>query len=160
MVAVLLLALLASAAALSFSQPIRAARSQDAIDQLRTFDATVRQAAVAAGRATRMVLDLRTGTIARSDGGTERYRTTLPPGYRVDQVRIGDRTVDTGQALIDVSPLGISRTYALRLHGPTVDQWLLFAGLSGQLTLVIDESNLDAIFAQIAQPGEARHDAD
>ena len=161
MLAVLLLALLTSAAALSFSQPIRAARAQDAIEQLRGFDATARQAAVSSGHTVRLAFDLRAGTLARRDEGgrTLRYRSTLPPGFRVDQVRVGDHTASSGQALLDISPLGASRTYALHLRGPSTDQWLLTAGMSGQMTIVSNETALDAIFAQVAPPSP-RHDAD
>ena len=40
MLAVLLVSLLASAAALSFQKPIRAARAQDAVELVRSFDAS------------------------------------------------------------------------------------------------------------------------
>jgi prepilin-type N-terminal cleavage/methylation domain-containing protein len=161
MLAVLLLALLTSAAALSFSQPIRAARSHDAIEQLRSFDATARQAAVSSGGAVRLAFDLGAGTLVRRDdrGRQLRFQSTLPSGFRVDQVRIGDHKTSSGQALVDVSPLGASRTYALHLRGPSTDQWLLVAGMSGQMTIVSNESTLDAIFAQTA-PLSPRHDAD
>jgi prepilin-type N-terminal cleavage/methylation domain-containing protein len=162
MLAVLLLALLASAAALSFSQPIRAARLHDAIEQLRAFDATARQAAVSSGHSVRLAFDLGAGTLARRDEGgrTLRFQSTLPPGFRVDELRIGGHTASSGQALLDISPLGASRTYALHLRGPSTDQWLLIAGMSGQMAIISNELALDTIFAQIAPPASPRHDAD
>src|SRR5215471_6908216 len=45
MLAVLIVGLLASAAALSFRQPIRAARAQDAVELIRSFDAGAREVA-------------------------------------------------------------------------------------------------------------------
>jgi prepilin-type N-terminal cleavage/methylation domain-containing protein len=159
MLAVLLLALLASAAAMSFSQPLRAARSQDALDQLRSFDAAARRAAVSSGRNVRMIFDLSSDTLVRRDGvdlGTLRVQMTLPLGYRVDQVRIGGHTMSSGENAVDVSSLGLTRTYALRLGGPSLDQWVLFAGMSGQTTTAQDEATLDSIF----DPITPRHDAD
>jgi prepilin-type N-terminal cleavage/methylation domain-containing protein len=162
MLAVLLLAILASAAVLSFSEPIRNARFQDAIQEIRAFDSTARQAAVSSGQITRLVFDLSAGTIERRDTGSRsaRLRSALPSGYRIERVRIGSRIASSGQAIVDLSPLGIGRTYAVRLHGPGVDQWLLLAGLTGQISIITDESKLDAIFAQTTAAPSSRHDAD
>jgi prepilin-type N-terminal cleavage/methylation domain-containing protein len=68
MLAVLLLALVASAAALTFSKPVAQARGQDAVELLRHFDATTRAAASAAGRTVRITFDLSSGVITRGDG--------------------------------------------------------------------------------------------
>ena len=58
MMAVLLMALLASAAALSFSEPLRAARAKDAIEMVRFFDETSRQSARRFGRPVRISFNL------------------------------------------------------------------------------------------------------
>ena len=158
-VAVLLLSLLASAAVMSFSQPLRGARLQDTIDQIRSFDATARRAAVASGRECRLEFDLASKTLSRRDGdglAVLRSRASLAPSFRISDVRIGIHSTSVGEAVVDVSPMGASRTYALHLIGPATDQWVLFAGLSGDMTLVKDEAMLDEIFGQIT----ARHNTD
>jgi prepilin-type N-terminal cleavage/methylation domain-containing protein len=163
MLAVLLLALLTSAAALSFSAPLRAARAQDAIAQLREFDQSARRAAIASGRAVRMVFDLSDASLLRRDGpqlDQRRAQTALPHGFRVDEVRIGEHRESVGEALVDISPLGLSRTYALHVVGSSFDQWLLVAGMSGEVKAISDEAEISIIFEAIDGSHPPRHDTD
>src|ERR1051326_5415942 len=114
MMAVLVLALLTSAAALSVSRPIASARERDAMDQLASFDAASRQAAIAAGAPVRIVFDLSTAALLRRDGrdlSELRCRTMLPTGCRIEQVRIGSAEFSSGEVFVDVSPLGLTRSY-------------------------------------------------
>ena len=149
MLAVLLLALLASAAAMTFSKPIAHARGEELIDLLRHFDATTRAAAVSKSRTMRITFDLSGGAVARSDPRTAydddddaEYSAHLPPGCRIVAFRVGGETTTSGGAPLDISPGGLSRTYALHLVSPAMDQWLAFAGLSGEVVKVTDESKL------------------
>jgi prepilin-type N-terminal cleavage/methylation domain-containing protein len=164
LLAVLLLAVLTSAAALSFSQPIRNARQQDAIAQLASLDATARQAAVSSGRIVSLVFDLSTGEIQRRDGGSRapRFQSSLPAGFRVDRLRIGRHASSSGAMTVDFSSLGVSRTYAVHVQGPATDRWLLLSGLAGQMTIAPDDSKLEAIFADFApaESASSRDDAD
>jgi prepilin-type N-terminal cleavage/methylation domain-containing protein len=157
MAAVLMLALLASAVALSFSQPLRAARSQDVFDQIRAFDATSRKAAVASGHTVRIAIDLSAGTLSRLDGpqlADLRTRESLPVGYSIDEVRIAGESTSVGNAPIDISSSGFSRSYSVHIRGPQFDQWIVVAGLTGQSFLAQDDN---AIPTSTEIP---RHDAD
>jgi hypothetical protein len=42
----------------------------------------------------------------------------------------------------------MSRSYAVRLRGPDFDQWVLFAGLTGDMTEVRDESTIATLLDQ------------
>jgi prepilin-type N-terminal cleavage/methylation domain-containing protein len=144
MLAVLLLALLASAAALSFSRPIAAARLDDAVELVHVFDANTRIAA-RNGHGSRLTLNLATNTLERRDGAERAeatFATPLPTGCRIAAVRIGPDSVKQGEVDLDVSALGLSRSYAVQLAGPTEDRWLVFAGLSGEMVTVADESTV------------------
>jgi prepilin-type N-terminal cleavage/methylation domain-containing protein len=83
MIAVLLMALFASAAALSFSHPLRKARSRDAIEQLRSFDTSSRIFATRHNRGVRLVFDLTSNTLSRRErsDGADVSRMTWPSGY-------------------------------------------------------------------------------
>jgi prepilin-type N-terminal cleavage/methylation domain-containing protein len=153
MMAVLLLALLTSAVALSFSGPIQRARGQDAIEQIRSFDAAARDAARREGREVRMALDLSAGTLARREGAdleSLRCQIALPPGFRIEQLRVAGQTYSDGEAVIDVSSLGLSRSYGIHLVGPGLDQWLVFAGQGGNMTRVQDEETMSSILERAA----------
>ena len=68
MLAVLLMALLASALSLSFSKPLQAAHAQDTVELIRNFDSSARQAATNSGRSVRLVFDLSSNTLLQKDG--------------------------------------------------------------------------------------------
>src|SRR5256885_12408653 len=88
-VAVLLMALLAAAAALSFAGPLRSSQAAEAVDQVRSIDATSRQFAQRFGRNVQIEFDLTDGTLARRElpEGKVPFRVTLPRGYRIEPVR-------------------------------------------------------------------------
>jgi prepilin-type N-terminal cleavage/methylation domain-containing protein len=151
MLAVLILALLATAAALSMDQPLRAARSRDLLQQLHAFDMGARQAAILSGKDVRIVFDLSSNSVSRFDGGqlTDlRRREHLPPGFRIDQVLLSATSAFSGEVPIDISPMGFSRSYAIHLIGPGPDRWIIFAGLSGDTTQARDEATTHAILAE------------
>jgi prepilin-type N-terminal cleavage/methylation domain-containing protein len=169
MMAVLLLALLTSAAALSFSGALDRSRAQDAVSELQSFDATSRDAARHAGQEARMAFDLSAGTIARREGAdlqTLKFQMSLPHGIQIDQLRVAGQSYFDGEVVVDISALGLSRSYAVHITGAGLDRWLLFAGQSGDMTQVQDEGTMQDILDRAApvafRPWEqtARHDAD
>ena len=156
MLAVVLLALLASAAAMSFTQPLRAARAQDAIELFRSFDETARQSARRFGQPITLTFDFESSTLSRVENGSVVYRSRLPHDCRLQEIRTGTRRTSDGEISLPCSTLGITGTYAVRVSGPGFDRWLLFSGLSGESTLIQNESQLDAIFAATAARPTAR----
>jgi len=169
MVVILIMALLASAVALSFDGRLKAARARDAVEQLRTFDAMARLAAVRDGTGARIVFDLSANTLSRRQGRDADVlasQVSWPVGYWIEEVRQGSQTTGSGEASIVISPLGISSTYAVRLMGPNLDQWILFAGLTGAMTLPANEETVAALLAkqsrasQASLPQSLRHDLD
>jgi prepilin-type N-terminal cleavage/methylation domain-containing protein len=163
MVSVLILALLATAAAMSMAQPLRAARSQDLIRQLRSFDAIARQSAISSGQEVRMLFDISGRSVSRMDGAQLadlRSRANLPPGYEVDQIRVSTQSTFSGAIPVDVSCMGFTRSYALHLRGPGFNQWLIFAGLGGDVTEAFDDATTNAILTGAATGAARGHDAD
>jgi prepilin-type N-terminal cleavage/methylation domain-containing protein len=169
MMAVLLMALLATAAAVSFSGPLRTSRAADAQDQIRTFDAAARYMALHSNREVRLVFDLSGSTLSRREGPELRdlrSRVSLPAGHRITQLCVAGQSFEDGEAVVDFSSLGICRSYAIHLSGPGLDRWLLIAGLSGQMTQVQDEVEAQSILGRAAPIAyrswdtNPRHDAD
>ncbi len=145
MLAVLLMALLASGVAVAFSRSLRSARAADAADGVAAADAAARRAAVASGRPVRLEFDLARDTVERfedADPATPRARNRLPAGYRVDRVRIDRRWQSAGPAVVDFSAHGWARSYDVHLSGPGTDRWLSFAGLTGLMTEAPDDRSL------------------
>lgn len=157
MLAVMLMALLAGAVAMGFSQPLKSSRTVDAIEVVRSFDNMARQSAVASGSNARLVFDVAQNSLMLRDGAelTQlRSRISLPQGCRIDAVRIDEHLVSSSEAILDISPHGWSKTYAVHLLCPGSDRWLVFAGMTGQMTQVQNESEIPTYHAP------PRHDAD
>jgi prepilin-type N-terminal cleavage/methylation domain-containing protein len=157
MLAVLVLGLLACAATLSFSQPLASAQARETFDLLAGFDQSAREAARGSGRAVRLLIDPSAGTITRFEGtgkGDRRANARLPRGFNIDQVRIGRRHFDSTPAVVEISSSGLCRSYAFHLRGPRLDQWVVFAGLSGQMIKVADESTVDAMLGVDRSPAQ------
>jgi type II secretory pathway pseudopilin PulG len=153
-IAVVILALLTSAVAMSFAEPLKKARARDAAEMVQAFDQTSRAAARRSGKMIEMTFDLFENSLARRERDATTSRSQLPGGYVIDRFRSADRNISSGEAVVTCAPMGISRSYALRLRGPGLDRWIVFAGLTGQISTVQDEDSLNAIFAS-----PARHDA-
>src|SRR5438876_132513 len=97
MAVIVIIALLATAAALSFSQPLAAARARDAVSQVQTLDISARQFARRWGRTVQIVLDLSNRTLARREHDVNTFVTSLPSGCRVDEVRMSSRRESVGE---------------------------------------------------------------
>jgi prepilin-type N-terminal cleavage/methylation domain-containing protein len=145
MLAVMLLALLTGAAALSFARPFRSARSQQTIQMIQRADTMAREEAIRFGRSTQLRFDLNRQTLVRAGS------VTPIPGVR--EIRIGDRSISDDQVSIDVSPIGLSSSYAVQIAGPAQDQWIVIAGLSGQTITTQNESQVVQLLSQ-----SSRHD--
>jgi prepilin-type N-terminal cleavage/methylation domain-containing protein len=155
-VAVVIMALLASAAALSFTQPLRIAREHDAIETLRSFDESARQIAIRLGHPVHCSFDLSHSMLSREENGAVHYQVRLPHDCRLRQVRTAGRRVSEGDARIVYSDRGVSRTYAIRVSGPGFDRWLLVPGFGGECTLIQNKGQLDGIFATTATRNESQ----
>jgi prepilin-type N-terminal cleavage/methylation domain-containing protein len=157
-VVITIMGLLTTAAALSFTGPLRTARAADAIAQLRSFDGRARQYAKRFNKDVQIVFDVSRGKMIRrevSRDGNE-YETSLPGGCSIERVRQGVHVVDSGEIAIAYSRLGLTRSYTVHLVGPGLDRWISVAGLTGEMTTtahdVDDAENFDA--------DAARNDAD
>ncbi len=139
MLAVLIMALLASAAALSLSGPVRKARAREAVDVVMAADRSARQEAHDSGRAVRLVLDPTTGTITRIEGAVTQFRSALPRSFKISDILVGRRVFREAGTEVGFSGAGFSPSYAVHLTGPGADGWVVFAGLTGQASVVSDE---------------------
>jgi prepilin-type N-terminal cleavage/methylation domain-containing protein len=161
MVVIVLIGLLSTAVVLSFAAPVQRVRAQDAVERVRALDESARAQSRHSGDASQIVFDLSAGTLARRDGGGNVvFEAALPSGFEIDRFRSGIEDRSSGEAVMSCSALGLTRTYAVHLTAPGLDQWLLFAGLSGEATVVKDEATLDSIFLGTPPPPSiGGHDA-
>ena len=161
MVALIVLGVLTAAAVLSFSGPVERARMVEAVEQVKYLDASSRDLARRFGRNVQIVFDVSEGTMERREGrGREAsFLTHVASPTRIEAVRTAGERKEYGEVSIDVSSLGISQTYALKIAGPQGSRWVLVSGLGGESQVLLDDAQVEAIFAKVA-PGSSRRDAD
>ena len=173
MAVVVVMALLAGAAVLSFVGPLRRATAREAVDRVASFDESCRRYAKRFDRDGEMVFSLADGTmalrpagIARNGGGGGRggggpQPARLPPGVRFNRFRVAGehaRNAGFGEVSVPCSSLGAGVTYAVELAGPGIDRWLVIAGLGGGATEVSDEREVDRIFAVLTRASDTTGD--
>jgi prepilin-type N-terminal cleavage/methylation domain-containing protein len=149
MIVVVILGLLTTAAVLSFARPLREARLRDAIEQIRAADADARRAAKHFNKDVTLTIRLEDRVIERREAGVggATARTALPNSVRLEEVRIGTSTA-FDDALLEVSPMGLSPTWAVKIASDDRSQWLVFAGMSGQMAVLNDESRMAQLLSR------------
>jgi prepilin-type N-terminal cleavage/methylation domain-containing protein len=156
-IAVLIMALLATAAALSFDRPLNRARTLEAIEQVRYLDASSRDFARRFGRSVEIAFDLSENRLERREGAGHEaaYGVNVASPMRVEAVWTGREQIEDGEVMIAVSAKGLSQTYAVKLNGPEGVRWVLVSGVSGESAVYGDDEQVRAIFAKISARGDA-----
>jgi len=185
MIVVALLGLLAGATAFSMADSVGRASRAEVIGKLRHTDSMARAAASRLGEPCVLEFDLAEQSLRRisSDGkGSERLaghvlhvqelyridRVVMPLSAAPNQERLGGGSVfanvDHGKARVFVSASGRSVSYAVRLmtkneatDGSREEAWVLFSGLTGQMTRMKNEEEVEQLFTALAS---GRPDAD
>ena len=156
-----LLAVLATVVTVSFAGPRRAARAQDAADELLHYDRLAREWCRRFGPG-RIVFDLDRGTVRRAMTGrpagdeSQPAALRLPGGFRIARFVSPRQTQEAGEVVIPCSPRGQTPSYAALLAGPGgQQQWLVVAGLSGNAVTVNDARDVEAIFQSLSAGDDA-----
>ena len=150
LVVLTIMGLLAAVAVVRLQGPLHAARAGDVAGRIAFTDGQVRSHSRRFARPSRLVYDLdENSAYAESDtpGGVRQYHFALPDTVRLAAVRMARGDVERGKATIEVTSDGHTPTYAVRLdsddrHG----QWLLFSGLTGQVTKLKAQADVQELF--------------
>ena len=154
LIAVVLLGIISTAAALTFRSSLQSASTTDAIEQIKYLDSSARQRAKRFNQPVELIFDVTNSSLSRREGSKrndESFHASLPRGFSIDQINIAGQSTFNGEISLTCSPTGLTPSYALHLIGPNFDQWLLFAGLSGQMTVIKNEETVQDILAATRQ---------
>jgi prepilin-type N-terminal cleavage/methylation domain-containing protein len=152
-------AVLATAAAVSLASSRRAASAKDVAGQVAHFDRLTREQARRSGRPARLMFDLDRGDLRRTtDDAEDRHDPRagasalhLVGDARVAKVVRARESATAGQVSVPCSPRGQTPSYAVLLVGPGGQrQWVVVAGLTGQVSTVTDEREVEDIFRTLA----------
>lgn len=152
MVVILILGIAAAAVAINVHRPLVSANLADTVGALVDFDRTTRTAARAQDRPLRMMVNLSGGTVTRATEAAKPIdgsALSVPAGFRLARLLVGAKDYREGETAIPCSRSGFAPTYAILVQsdaGP--QQWLVFAGLTGQTVQVSSEDEAKQILSQ------------
>lgn len=156
-VAVLLLvAVLGATVTVSLNATRRASRLQDAVERLKDYDAAARDRARSSGRAMRLAFGTTSSRLQRVDATTGRPEGAtieFDRGVTVERVWIASEEGAAAATSGDVvcSSLGQTDSYAvLLLSANAARQWVVFAGLTGEVRLLKNDVEVEEIFKLLA----------
>lgn len=152
-----IMAVAAAAVALKFRVPLAQARAKNLVEQIAAFDQLTRTAAREQDKPLRMLFDANVGRISRTDedGQAVGSGLELPQRCRLERLLLPD-TASGANAVVTCSRRGLTPSYGLVLRKDNVQaQCLLVAGLSGQMTEMASEKELQDNLA-ILQGDDAR----
>ncbi len=156
----LILAILAAAVTLEVRAPLARIGMRAVLDEIAAFDRLTRVFAREHDRPVRLVVALAAGRIRRTDeGGRDPLGEALklPSGYRIAGLRLAGRRINSGSVAVSCSARGLTPTYAVRVDGPGGRrQWILVAGLSGQITELDNETEVEDILLALEARRHAR----
>ena len=167
MAVVVLIGLLAGAATWSMVWQASQATRTDVISRIAHADRMARLAAERSGRPCELVIDLDRQTLGRrmlrEDGSVERAaEVQLPREFRIERVIRSDpagakqrsaQRFERGQVTVGYGPGGRSRSFAVMLKDKQQTDWLVWAGLSGQVIQTHDDKEADNIFELLGGGG-------
>lgn len=166
---VLLLGLLVGSVAYAMTGELRRGTREEAVDVIRYMDHTTRLTARRFGRPCAVRFDLAEDRMRRILDPADRSRQTLstrrlPRPFGIDRLVVAEvddrrrgkpistrvRSREHGRADVKVGVGGRGPTYAVRLAGNEQHQWLVFAGLTGQMIRAQDEQAVDNLFERLS----------
>ncbi len=163
MAVLMVMAVVAGAVTLRLEGPLKRASMRELVDSVAGFDRLTRVWARQQGRPVTIVIDMAGGELSRvaldnRDGTTAvGSALVLPERFRVTEVRTALGRNQGGRMEIPCSRRGLSASYALCLQDDRgTRQWILFAGLTGQMIQVDDERQVQTIFESLAGNGRGK----
>jgi len=162
LVTVSLAAVIAAVAAVSFAGAHRAARSADVADQVARYDRLTREWSRRFGRAGQLTFDLDQAIVARGPAPENASRDEtvpadlhLPGGFHIERLVTSRGSALAGRVSLPCSTRGQMPSYAMAISGPKGQvQWVIVAGLTGNVRPAQDASEVEDIFKALSGPGD------
>jgi hypothetical protein len=132
---------------------------RDVVGRIAEFDRLSRVYARQHDKALRLNVNLARGEFSRSDQRSNQLGTicSLPAEWTIARLVVRDKNTTTGSMAISCSRHGFTPSYAVLVEdGAGRRQWLLLAGLTGELVQVDNEKEIEDIFIALGGRLHAR----
>ena len=151
-VVILILAIIAGAVCLRTGSLVRRTEMTDVVGQIVAFEAASRRYAMEHDTAVHLRVRMQDSRIGRIDTtkaeplGCDLY---LPDGFSIARLLVRGQDLSEGEVHIRCSSRGLTPSYALLVESKQGHrQWLLVAGLTGQITRMDNEKHVREILAR------------
>lgn len=148
--------LITAMASIRLSGTAQAAQLEWATQRLAATDGLMRTHAAACGQPAHLQFELGTGRLDRRFGNRQEKTSTVELGrsLRLTRFLSATRDVETGEVSVDYSPHGTCQTFAVELKGAgNRSTWMLFAGITGQVTRMEDGRDVSRMLQAIRRSG-------
>lgn len=156
LVVIVVLALLAAVVAVRWSGVHHGAVAEAARSKLQFTDQHLRQFTRSRRQPGLLAFDLEKHRIGKQRSAGDSHGLQWEPlgtGIRIETFRVGIEKPTQRQIEIPVDAAGQTPTYGLHLVGPGKrEAWLIFAGISGQMTELKDQRSFHGAFELLAPP--------
>ncbi|MEM9587059.1 MAG: prepilin-type N-terminal cleavage/methylation domain-containing protein [Planctomycetota bacterium] len=140
-VALLIIAILASVSVLSFRGSIDRHRLEQGVDLVARFDARLRRESIRANQPIRATIRRDRGEFVIPDRGVS---WALPGPVALDAFRVASQVSARQSVELASDRFGQSASYAVKLRAGKFHQWLVVLGGSGQVIRVSDEDQVES----------------
>lgn len=156
MVVVAIIGLITATVIVRFSGSLRRARLEWAIGRFVATESGLRNQTARHARGGRLSLELGTRELRRAFGGRKQEATTIDLGSGVEVRTFLSKTrdVSSGQVVVDYTEQGTTETFAVEIETPGEEsRWLVFAGLTGQITRLEEERDVEKLLEAVRHSG-------
>lgn len=155
-IVVAIIGMLTGVVAVRLRGPYRQARFEDVLQRVAVLDGQVRSYTQRFGKPQQLMVDMQNDVLyTRNPGGGRglSFRETVAGSADVDRVLLPEGPVGGGTATINFSEDGQARSYAVSFRLGKQQVWLLFSGVTGQVTQLDGETDVREIFQLLADKG-------
>ncbi len=152
MVVLLLISLVMVSVTIQWSGIYRNATFQSEVERIKDADFKARRHATNVNRACRLIFNFDSQTIGSSrwvDGKEKLVQLKLDGQAQLSSIRGIDESASNGKWTLPITKNGAAPTYAVEISHGGKSKWVLFAGRTGQTTMIDEMSQVDAIFRSL-----------
>lgn len=140
--------LMIATVALLLRAPVRIARWQASVEAVRLADAQIRAACRIRGNHGTLEIDSETQTVIwyMENETDRRHESAL---FGVNKIRTPQGDTTHFRTIVD--RWGRAETYCVHIGAPTKGRWLVFSGVSGQVTSIENDESISFVLQQISK---------
>ncbi|MEL7499545.1 MAG: type II secretion system protein [Planctomycetota bacterium] len=156
LVVLTLISLVAVSVSVRWSESYKRVEFQSAVERFLDMEASTRRVSRRVRRNASIMVDLGSESVSATrwnDGVAHQVQYTFPSGVNLNMIRVGQIEASEGQHQIAFDQAGAGPTWAIKLQRGNQQQWLVFAGRTGQQLEFGDDEAVEEFFKKMQVNG-------